>query len=317
MVTPVSPQLASETVIGTGSASNARLVGKDKSANRDWLPAVGLIGPNIAMYTVFISIPILFAIFLSFTTWGLVGAPHFVGLANYREMFNDPMVLTSIVTTLLFLAFGVIPTVVLGLLLAMLINYPVRFITALRTLYFVPAVVSFAASAVLWNWIYRPGEGVLDFLLYKVGIVGPAWLGNTRTALPALALINIWLSLPVATILYLAALQRIPEALIEAAMLDGAGAFRRLRYIIVPGIRNMTILVAIVEILSFSNGSFELVNIMTAGGPVNATTTFIYYIFTVAFSQIQLGYAAALSLAQLLLFGIILGTGRLLFKAMS
>src|SRR5579862_1720037 len=146
MVTPVSPQLASETVIGTGSASNARLVGKDKSANRDWLPAVGLIGPNIVMYTVFISIPILFAIFLSFTTWGLVGAPHFVGLANYREMFNDPMVLTSIVTTLLFLAFGVIPTVVLGLLLAMLINYPVRFITALRTLYFVPAVVSFAAS---------------------------------------------------------------------------------------------------------------------------------------------------------------------------
>ena len=274
MVTPVSPQLASETVIGTGSASNARLVGKDKSANRDWLPAVGLIGPNIAMYTVFISIPILFAIFLSFTTWGLVGAPHFVGLANYREMFNDPMVLTSIVTTLLFLAFGVIPTVVLGLLLAMLINYPVRFITALRTLYFVPAVVSFAASAVLWNWIYRPGEGVLDFLLYKVGIVGPAWLGNTRTALPALAIINIWLSLPVATILYLAALQRIPEALIEAAMLDGAGAFRRLRYIIVPGIRNMTILVAIVEILSFSNGSFDLVNIMTAGGPVNATTYF-------------------------------------------
>jgi multiple sugar transport system permease protein len=289
----------------------------DRWANRDWLPALGLLGPNIAMYSVFILIPIVLAIALSFTSWGLVGAPHFIGLGNYRAMFSDPMVWSSIKTTLLFLLFGAVPTVILGMLLAILVNVQFRFIAAMRTLYFVPAVVSFAASAVLWTWIYRPGEGILDFLLYKVGIVGPAWLGSTSYALPALAVINIWLTLPVAIILYLAALQRIPEALMEAAMLDGAGPVSRLRFIIVPSLRNMTIVVAIVAILSFSNGSFDLVNIMTAGGPINATTTFIYYIYTVTFAQIRLGYAAALSLAQLLIFALLLGGGRLLYRAVS
>ncbi len=269
---------------------------------------------NIAMYAVFILIPILLAIALSFTSWALVGTPHFIGLGNYRAMFADPMVWTSIKTTLLFILFGAVPTIILGMLLAMLVNVQMRGIYFMRTLYFVPAVVSFAASAVLWSWIYRPGEGILDFLLYKVHIVGPAWLGSTTYALPALAIINIWLSLPVAIILYLAALQRIPEALIEAAMLDGAGAFTRLRFIIIPSLRNMTIVVAIISILSFSNGSFDLVNIMTAGGPINATTTFIYYIYTVTFAQIRLGYAAALSLTQLLLFILLLGAGRLLYK---
>jgi multiple sugar transport system permease protein len=289
----------------------------DRWVNRDWLPALGLLGPNIVMYSVFILIPIALAIALSFTSWGLVGVPHFIGLGNYRAMFSDPMVWSSIKTTLLFLLFGAVPTVILGMLLAILVNVQFRFIAAMRTLYFVPAVVSFAASAVLWTWIYRPGEGILDFLLYKVGIVGPAWLGSTSYALPALAIINIWLTLPVAIILYLAALQRIPEALMEAAMLDGAGPVSRLRFIIIPSLRNMTIVVAIVAILSFSNGSFDLVNIMTAGGPINATTTFIYYIYTVTFDQIRLGYAAALSLAQLLIFALLLGGGRLLYRVVS
>jgi multiple sugar transport system permease protein len=298
-----------------GTTTSGRV--EDPWANRDWLPAVGLLGPNIAMYSVFILIPILLAIALSFSNWSLVGVPHFIGLGNYRAMFSDPMVWTSIKTTLLFLCFGAVPTIILGMLLAIFVNVQLRFITVMRTLYFMPAVVSFAASAVLWTWIYRPGEGILDFLLYKVGIVGPAWLGSTTYALPALAIINIWLTLPVAIILYLAALQRIPESLTEAAMLDGAGPLSRLRFIIVPSLRNMTIVVAIISILSFSNGSFDLVNIMTAGGPINATTTFIYYIYTVTFAQIRLGYAAALSLAQLLIFALLLGGGRLLYRAVS
>jgi multiple sugar transport system permease protein len=199
-----------------------------------------------------------------------------------------------------------VPTVVLGLMLAVLSNVRSRFIGAIRTLYFVPAVVSFAASAVLWNWIYRPGEGILDYLLHLIGITGPAWLSNTRTALPALDIVGIWLSLPVAVLLYLAALQRIPEQVIEAAMLDGAGAFRRLRYIIWPGVRNITVVVVIVAVLAFTNGSFDLVNILTQGGPINATTTLIYYIYFVGFDNIQLGYAAALSVLQLAMFAVLL-----------
>ena len=275
--------------------------------NRDRAAAYGLLAPNLILYTVFIVVPVLLALGLSFTSWNLVGAPQWVGLANYKAMVNDPAVPQAIETTMIFLVFGVVPTVVLGLLLAILVNVQFRFVGVVRTLYFVPAVVSFAASAILWQWIYRPGQGFLDYALKKVGIDGPAWLSNTHTALFALDIIAIWLSLPTAILLYLAALQRIPKHVIEAAMLDGAGAFTRLRKIIWPGVRNMTILVVIVAILAFTNSSFDLVNILTQGGPVNATSTLIYYIYYAAFNNVQLGYAATLSVLQIALFAVILG----------
>jgi multiple sugar transport system permease protein len=275
--------------------------------SRDRTAAAGLLAPNLILFTVFIIIPVILALALSFTSWNLVGPPQWVGLDNYRQMLNDPAVPQAIETTMIYLLFGVVPTVVLGFLLATLINVQFRFVGVVRTLYFVPAVVSFAASAVLWQWIYRPGQGILDYLLQKVaGINGPAWLSNTHTALPALDIISIWLSLPTAILLYLAALQRIPPQVIEAAMIDGAGAFRRLWNIVWPSVRNMTILVVIVTILSFANSSFDLVNILTQGGPINATSTLIYYIYYAAFNNVQLGYAAALSVLQLALFAAIL-----------
>jgi len=276
-------------------------------ASRDRGAAAGLLAPNLILYTVFIIIPVLLALGLSFTSWNLVGAPQWVGIANYKAMVDDPAVPQAIETTMIFLLFGVVPTIVLGLLLAMLVNVQFRGVGVVRTLYFVPAVVSFAASAILWQWIYRPGQGFLDFILSKFGINGPAWLSNTHTALIALDIIAVWLSLPTAILLYLAALQRIPQHVIEAAMLDGAGPFVRLRKIIWPGVRNMTILVVIVTIIAFTNSSFDLVNILTQGGPINATSTLIYYIYYAAFNNVQLGYAAALSVLQLALFAAILG----------
>src|ERR1700733_5509864 len=291
---------------GPGDGADGR-AGANRWASRDRFAAAGFLAPNLILFTVFIIIPVILALALSFTSWNLVGAPQWIGLGNYREMFADPAMPQAIETTMLFLLFGVVPTVILGLLLAMLVNIRFRFVGVVRTLYFVPAVVSFAASAILWQWIYRPGQGILDFLLQKVGISGPAWLSNTHTALISLDIISIWLSLPTAILLYLAALQRIPPQVIEAAMLDGAGAFTRLKNIIWPGVRNMTILVVIVTILAFTNSSFDLVNILTQGGPINATTTLIYYIYYAAFNNLQLGYAAALSVVQLLLFAAILG----------
>jgi multiple sugar transport system permease protein len=273
-----------------------------------------MLGPNLLLFSIFVGIPIIGGFLLSFTSWGLVGFPQFVGLENYRRLVDDPMVPQAIETTMIFVALGVVPTALFGLLLAMLVNVRFRFITAVRTLYFIPAVVSFAASAVLWQWIYRPGQGLLDYLIYKVGIVGPAWLSNTHSALPALDIVTVWISLPTAILLYMAALQRIPESVIEAATLDGAGSFRRLQYVIWPGVRNMTLLVSIVALLTFTAGSFDLVNILTQGGPINATTTLIYYTYYVAFQNVQLGYAAALSVLQLALIVGIIGSIRLVGK---
>ena len=129
----------------------------------------------------------------------------------------------AVTTTLKFLFLGVVPTVIISLGLAMLINFHFRFAALVRSLYLIPAAVSFAASALIWQFIFRPGnQGLLDYVLSLFGIPGPGWLSSTTWALPALDIITIWLALPTATILYLAALQRIPDSVIEASLLDGA-----------------------------------------------------------------------------------------------
>ncbi|MGA2009918.1 MAG: sugar ABC transporter permease [Solirubrobacteraceae bacterium] len=304
------PPLAQLTASAVAPPSRAR--------RRDGRAAALFIGPNLLLFTIFVAIPIVGGLLLSFTNWDLTGLPQWAGLANYRAMFADPLVGMAVVTTLKFLVLGVVPTVVISLALAMLINVRFRFVAVVRTLYLIPAAVSFAASALIWQFIFRPGQqGLLDYLLSLVGISGPGWLSSTTWAVPALDIITIWLALPTATVLYLAALQRIPESVIEAAMLDGAGPLRRVRYVIWPGVRYMTVLVAIVALLAFTNGSFDLVNILTRGQPIYATQTLIYYIYYTAFTNGEFGYAAALSVLQIALVGGLLGGLRLLTTLVS
>jgi multiple sugar transport system permease protein len=278
-------------------------------SGHDRLVGLSLIGPNLTLFTVFVLVPIVGGLLLSLTTWDITnGLPKWVGLANYRRMFADPLVWRAVLTTLKFIVFGVVPTVVIGLGLAMLINVRFRFVGVVRSLYLIPAAMSFAASAVVWRYIFLdgPGFGVLDYVISRFGVTPPDWLASQTWALPALDIITVWLSLPAATILYLAALQRIPDSLIEAAALDGAGPWRRTRYVIWPGVRYMTVLVAIVALLSFTNGSFDLVNILTKGDPLYATQTLVYYIFVTGFGYGFFGYAAALSVLQVALIGGIL-----------
>ena len=287
------------------------------SARRNGLAALTFLAPNLTLFGIFVVVPIFGGLFLSFTTWDITnGFPKWVGLANYRRMLNDPLVGQAVVTTLKFIVFGVVPTVFIALGLAMLINMRFRLVGVVRSLYLIPAAMSYAASAVVWRYIFQdgPGFGILDYAISRFGVTPPDWLASPTWALPALDIITVWLSLPAATILYLAALQRIPDVLIEAAALDGAGPVRRVRYIIWPGVRYMTVLVAIVALLSFTNGSFDLVNILTKGDPIYATQTLIYYIFVTGFSYGFFGYAAALSVLQVALIGGTLLTLRTVSK---
>jgi multiple sugar transport system permease protein len=291
-----------------------------RTSGRDGRAAVLLIGPNLVMFTVFVVVPIAGGLALSFTTWDITnGFPKWAGLANYHKMFADPLVWQAVETTLRFIAFGVVPTIAISLGLAMLINFKFLFVSVVRSLYLIPAAMSFAASAVVWRYIFLdgPGYGVLDYVISRFGITPPDWLASPSWALPALDIITVWLSLPTATILYLAALQRIPDSIIEAATLDGAGPLRRARFIVWPGVRYMTVLVAIIALLSFTNGSFDLVNILTKGDPIYATQTLVYYIFVNGFSYGLFGYAAALSVLQIALVGSILVVLRLLSKLLN
>jgi len=270
---------------------------------RDEGAALFMLGPNVALFTVFVGVPILGAFALSFFAWDLNGSPTWVGLANFTAMVNDPLVSISVKNTLYFVAMGVLPTVFIALGLALLINFQFRGITIVRSLYLVPAAVSLAASAVIWQYIYAPKFGLLSFLFDKLGLTPPSdgFLFTPGWALPSLDVVCIWTTLPIAVLLYLAALQRIPESVIEAAMLDGAGWFRRVRYVIWPGVSDMTLLVAIISLIAFTASGFDLVNILTKGQPIYGTETLIYYIYYSAVVNSEWGYAAALSVLQFLM----------------
>jgi multiple sugar transport system permease protein len=273
---------------------------------RDGTAALFMLGPSVVLFTVFVWIPIIGAFALSLFAWNLNGTPTWVGLANYHAMIHDPLVSKSVKNTLYFVAMGVVPTVFISLGLAMLINFQFRGATIVRSLYLVPAAVSLAASAVIWQYIYEPRFGLLSYVFNHVGITPPSegFLFTPGWALPSLDVVCIWTTLPIAILLYLAALQRIPESVIEAAMLDGAGWFRRVRYVIWPGVSDMTLLVAIISLIAFTASGFDLVNILTKGQPIYGTETLIYYIYYSSVVNSEWGYAAALSALQ---FVIIVG----------
>jgi multiple sugar transport system permease protein len=270
--------------------------------------------PNIVLYTIFVLIPALVGVGLCFFEWDFFSDPKFVGLDNFARAFTDVRAFQSLVITFQFLVLGVIPTVLIGFSLAVLVNSRIRGVSVIRVLYFVPIVVSSAVASVLWSWLYQPQAGLFNFLLGIVGIDGPAWLVNTTTALPALTLMLIWMSLPLVIILYLAALQRIPNEIIEASYIDGANGWTRLWKIIWPNVAAMTILVFALEVLHFLGAPLEVSLIMTQGGPINSTTSLSLYIYRMAFERGDVGYAATLAVIQFLLILLLGGGLRYLYK---
>ena len=220
--------------------------------------AILLIAPNLVLFGIFVLVPIVGGLLLSFATWDITnGPPKWVGLANYRRMFADPLVWQAVETTLKFIAFGVVPTV-FHLARARDADQLPLSPCRRRSL-----AVSDPCGDVVRGLGGRMGGYPsstgpvrrINYVISLFGVTPPDWLASETWALPALDIITVWLSLPTATVLYLAALQRIPDSVIEAATLDGAGAVRRVRYIIWPGVRYMTLLVAIVSLLAFTNGS--------------------------------------------------------------
>ncbi len=255
------------------------------------------IGPNLTIFAIFTIIPIIGAVGLSFFEWDLMSPAVFVGLDNYLAIANDPKAINSIYKTAYLILIGVVPTVVVSFLLAVLINTTFPGIRVIRTVYLMPLVISFVASAVLWRYIYDPRFGPINTILSWFGIDGPAWLQSTTWSMPAIAIVTVWLRFPLGMLLYLAALQSVNPALLEAAEIDGAGTWIKLRHILWPNVRPVTFLVTIVSLRGILFDSFDVVRVMTDGGPIGSTDILIRYIFELAFSQLRLGYASALATA--------------------
>jgi multiple sugar transport system permease protein len=259
--------------------------------------------PVIAIFIVVRVIPALSALYISFTDFTGVATPKWIGLANYVELAGDPVFLRALLNTVVYTLGVGVPSTLLGLGVALLLNTTIFFRGFFRTLFFLPAVVSFVSIAVIWAYILNSQFGVLNYGLSLMGIAKVPWLDSTEWAMPSLIVIGIWKSIGYTTTIYLAALQGIPQELHEAAKVDGARPINRFFDITWPLLMPVTVFVLLMTaIVSFQ--AFDQVLVLTAGGPAEATTTVVLETYKNAFEFLRLGYASAMAFALVVVIGI-------------
>jgi multiple sugar transport system permease protein len=250
--------------------------------------------PNLLIFSIFTLYPVFASFYYSLNEWTLHTPMEFIGLANYINLFQDEIFRQVLLNTLYYTA-GVIPfQTAIGLLIAVGLNQKIRFMTGYRALYFVPVVTSMIAVSIVWQWMYQPQYGVINSLLRIVGIEGPNWLFSREWAMPAVIAMSIWKNVGYSIVLYLAALQGVPESLYESAMIDGANAWQRFWRITLPMISPTTFFIIVLSVIG-SFQSFDQIYVLTEGGPARATSVIVHYLYQNGFQWFNMGYAAAIA----------------------
>jgi multiple sugar transport system permease protein len=277
-----------------------------------WSRWAGLafVAPFLLLYLWLMIYPLVTGVIMSFQYKDLLsGTSEFVGWWNYEDLFIDPIFIGSILNTLRFVLLTVPAFVVLGLLIALALNRPTRGASIMRTLFFGPHVLSVTVVTLIWKTVYLPNVGMIDAGSTALGLGPLSILLNPDWALPAVALVTVWWAIGLPMMLFLAALQQVPQDIYEAARLDSASPLRILWTITIPSISKMIVLVAVIEVvLQFQ--VFGQVNLLTGGGPNNTTRSMVMFIYQAGFQQWQAGYAAA---ASQILFAIMLVAAGLQF----
>jgi multiple sugar transport system permease protein len=263
-----------------------------------------LVTPSVLLLVLFFFIPVGLAFLLAFTNARLISPTPttFVGLDNFTRLFQDPVFWKSLRNTLYFAVVVVPLQSGFALLLALLVNERMRATNVFRVLYFVPVVTSIVVVSILWKFMYQP-DGLINNMLQSVSfnvIRGADWLNNPGTAMPAIILMSIWQAVGFHMVIWLSGLQTISPQLYEAADLDGASRWEKFRYVTWPGLRDTrTFILVTITIAALS--LFAQVNIMTNGGPLDATTTMVFQAVRIGYQQQQTAYASAISLVFFLL----------------
>ncbi|WP_303753640.1 carbohydrate ABC transporter permease [Enterococcus sp. S86.2] len=258
--------------------------------------------PLLIGFSVFMVYPLVSSLILSFTDSNGINLPNFVGLKNYVELLKDDRFKQSLFHTLIYVV-GTVPVgVFLSLLLANVLNNKIKGKTFFRTAFMIPYITSMVAIATVWKWLFNTEYGVINNVLEFLNLYQPPWLTKEGWAMFSLIIVGIWKGLGYNMILYLAGLQNISESIYEAAEIDGANAIQKFFRIKIPLLRNTTIFVTIMSTIG-SFQVFDLVYVMTNGGPANSTSVIVYYIYQNSFIFFKQGYASA---AAYILFIIIL-----------
>jgi multiple sugar transport system permease protein len=254
--------------------------------------------PTLVVLAAFTYLPVLRLASMSLHAPGSGGpVSRWVGLAGYAALLRTPLFWRVLGHTLLYVFTSVPLTMAFALCLALLLNQPMRSLRIFRTLYYTPVVMPTVAAAALALWMFNANNGIVDYLLHGAGLPPVQWLVTSEWALPTLVLIAIWKNLGYYMLIYLAGLQALPRSVLDAARLDGARPLARLFAIILPLLRPTTFFLAIVALIG-SFQVFDFVNLMTQGGPSNATNVLVYFAYQNGFEYLQLGTAAAVSLVM-------------------
>lgn len=273
---------------------------KMKMETRDAINGYLFFSPWLIGFIIFLAGPIIYSLYLSFTSYNTMGDPKWIGTLNYEVIFTqDTMVWKSLYNTLYYVILSVPINTFLGMMLAILMNQSVKGIRIYRTLFYLPNVVSGVAVLLLWQWLLDPNFGLVNTMLSYIGIEGPGWLQDPNWSKPSLIFINIW-NVGGGMIIYLAGLQGISRELYEAATVDGASKSRQFWRITIPMMTPTILFNLIMGIL----GGFQVfmqAYIMTGGGPVNSTMFYALYLYNKAFRDLQMGYASALAWILLLI----------------
>jgi len=287
------------------------------AAMREERTAYLFLAPGLALFVLFVLIPVTAAFYLSFCRYDIIHSPTWTGLTNYQRIGKDiashGVFYLSLRNTAQY-AIGTIPIgMALALGLALLVNAGLRGVSIYRTTYYLPVVTSLVAISMVWMWIYDPNYGLLNYLLALISraasaitgkhiLISPqTWLANPQQAMPAIIAMSIWRGLGYNMVISLAGLQGIPEHLYEAAVIDGASRWQQFKAITWPLLKPATAFIFVVSVIGASQ-VFAQVYVMTNGGPNNATTTIVHQIFQNAFSFMKMGYASAMAFV---LFAII------------
>lgn len=284
--------------------SNATSPSKRRRQLSKNLVAYSFILPNLLGFAIFTLVPIVFSLGLAFMNWDGANQISWAGLDNFRELFDDDTFSISLKNTLWYVG-GTVPlTMVCSLGLAVLLNQPIRGRNVFRTIYFFPYVASLVAVAVVWNMLFFPSAGPVNEFLRALGVANPPrWSASVDWAMPTVVMASVWRGMGYYMVIYLAALQGIPAILYESASIDGANAWQKFRHITVPLLTPATFFISIMLTIS-SFKVFDLILVMTNGGPGRATNVLVIHTYNIAFRQFRFGYSSAIAMV---LFALVMG----------
>ncbi len=268
--------------------------GRTGRQRRNLIAGYAFLIPNLAGVLVFSLFPIATTLYLTFTAWDLSSTPQFTGLQNFITMVQDDLFWKTIGNTFYYTFVAVPVAVFLAFWLALLLDRKMKGVLSFRVIYFLPHVTLTVAASIVWAWIFQPEYGLINYALSHINIDGPYWLTDSRWAMISIIIMSNWKGIGYAMLIFLAGLQGIPPELLDAATVDGATPWRKLRHVKAP-LLTPTIFFVLTTSFIGAFQAFDQFMIMTQGGPAFATTPLVLYIYQKGFNQFYMGYATSMA----------------------